>query len=1187
MIKPSKSMLQTALTNNTFDIDMTDKTLRSAQDNSFGYLYRLQRNIVGYEEYFYTTFNNENTPDFGDLYLDSKNRVCINFPVDLIVSTKREKYRYSKYHRQEITIDELREDINLFQKLPIITIDNQILRTFKVRLYDGHFVAILPFSNNFLYEKYMNEEKKHYEYKTHNIKLQIITNSRIYDMTINKYMLQEQSANKTDYNRLQMEYITRSIGRSIDNGLEGMYFITIYDGNNVLGTQLQEITYDEIYVNIALDNDAIELINNSTQDLTIRFIFFKYLHKHMAYNNSYVKSRLFAGSSTSELFLIQDREAIQYDMPIPTENLFIYRFKTNEMVYDIPQSKELISNATAEIKYPNIYRINAESPSDGYNIYYFYQKGYDLHYKYLYGFFMRYLYYKWGENKNRTLEQIINSLYFGDINIEGEEGIIIDPDELVDYVVSRYLVLMVNDGILSENNVGSFYQYIMDNVTLTQGIDSSVYNAYLNSSYLQNEQQLPLAISQFNTVFDYVINHGFLNYNYGDVDYTTNYSGSLSPIEYKVSKLKEFIKDDFNILHNYVKNQNQVSIKYNFFIKDMNLEKRYRTKPDNSSSTFEFTEPMYLFTFDNSNRKNYLICRIYIDGLLCTNFHIESFTYTNYVYIPVSKFIDAKFVEIEIYPSYHDAKLINFNDMNEYIDLSFEADDQIYPTISDLYFETKDGTAIDNAYFDFKLISDNYSYNYSKDVDAYRTSDHSGYYVLDGQVYEYYDENGIRDINKDIGKNELPSLQINGTIEYQPVKITVWDNELDIVRDTNYIGFSDVCDGSSTINKDNIGIYATKITRPKDFSKNMIVYFINDASGDYYTATGIYHRANGEIETSLNILSTALQKKILDRDVIKGEIKNNLKIRIRLTTTKYYGVDIYARIDKESIFKYDTLEYANYPAVELPLDNVNCDWEYMRAFRDGRLISKNQYEPIFIDGEHHIQYFQRIEAGHEIAVDLTPYRNRLVYYNPELTSDIVDLKDYINKPFDIQYYDVYLNGRRLSRNNIFPFSPYSFKLAGTHSIYNFEVYEKDRDWEYYGCDFSDYFTLQDLIKQTFIESSISDKIIHDITGDLDPNDNTERKEEYERELTIETLYFEIFYYNELLPLGITDPDISQFNADAVKKRYPIVWDMYSTINDKEETVLFLNPDIIHEGGDFTKDRVYTMWNDDEFMETLK
>ena len=39
MIQASKETLQTALTNNSFDLDMTEKIIRMAQDNSYQYLF--------------------------------------------------------------------------------------------------------------------------------------------------------------------------------------------------------------------------------------------------------------------------------------------------------------------------------------------------------------------------------------------------------------------------------------------------------------------------------------------------------------------------------------------------------------------------------------------------------------------------------------------------------------------------------------------------------------------------------------------------------------------------------------------------------------------------------------------------------------------------------------------------------------------------------------------------------------------------------------------------------------------------------------------------------------------------------------------------------------------------------------------------------------------------------------------
>ena len=70
---------------------------------------------------------------------------------------------------------------------------------------------------------------------------------------------------------------------------------------------------------------------------------------------------------------------------------------------------------------------------------------------------------------------------------------------------------------------------------------------------------------------------------------------------------------------------------------------------------------------------------------------------------------------------------------------------------------------------------------------------------------------------------------------------------------------------------------------------------------------------------------------------------------------------------------------------------------------------------------------------------------------------------------------------------------------------------------------------------------------------------------------------------------MTNPDIVQCEDEAVKEFYEIVWEMYNAENDLGETVLFLNPDVMYEGektdeGDY-KDRFYTLWNDDKFMDT--
>ena len=144
-LKSSEEFLRTALTNSTFDIDALDKALRKSLDTSFSYLYRLQRNTVIYEEYFYTTQNVEDQPDYGDLYLDKIERVCVNIPVELILTNAREAYRKSYLYNTEIPIDTIEHNHVIFGKLPVIMLDNRVLKDFYVRIYDGYFTVITPF----------------------------------------------------------------------------------------------------------------------------------------------------------------------------------------------------------------------------------------------------------------------------------------------------------------------------------------------------------------------------------------------------------------------------------------------------------------------------------------------------------------------------------------------------------------------------------------------------------------------------------------------------------------------------------------------------------------------------------------------------------------------------------------------------------------------------------------------------------------------------------------------------------------------------------------------------------------------------------------------------------------------------------------------------------------------------------
>ena len=331
------------------------------------------------------------------------------------------------------------------------------------------------------------------------------------------------------------------------------------------------------------------------------------------------------------------------------------------------------------------------------------------------------------------------------------------------------------------------------------------------------------------------------------------------------------------------------------------------------------------------------------------------------------------------------------------------------------------------------------------------------------------------------------------------------------------------------------------------------------------------------------------QKSILDPDN-KGMNSTRLyKLRIRLKNQDLLRKELTVHLNKHSIYNYLTMEYSNYPCCDMNIINPEKGDEYIRVFKEGRLMSKNRYAFLTNLNNPRIQLLERIKRGTSVCIDGTPYRNRLVYFMPEIeTNDsgeiYIDLREYINKPFDLRYYEIYLNGRRLNRTNVFPISQWEIRLAGVHSIYNLEIYEKDRDWEYYGCDFGNYYTVSDLFEENFMEEEVKDKIIEEMFGELPKNDNTEDHQPWDRDFDIDTVWFEVFYYNRLIPLGLASGDEVQFNIDDIRENFKIIYDNFYRKNALGENVLLLNPDVYYAGQDSDRWITYMTGNDDAFVE---
>lgn len=1107
VLKPSKEFLREALTNNSFDIDSTDKALRITLDHSYSYLYRLQRNMVCYEEYFYTTRNVVSQPDYGDLFMDARERICVNLPASLILQQVRERFRTSKYYRELVDYATLKTDHTMFSRLPVILIDNRVLKSFQMEMYDDFFTAHLPFGRYFLHTKKYDAENKEYEFINHSISLQVINNSFYEDVITNAGMLRQNSYDEKSYDRIFTTYL-KDLGVTLDTSKSGTYFAAIFCEDEELGTQLQEVSFDlNGDILIHYDDDAIQKISECTGNITIRFYFYRYLQKYTSYHfheNDYeikklVQSRVKDEKNTSEIFLIQKDGNVNYQLPIPTENLLIFRAPFVKQNAETTGALEHFPNANVSINYPNIYRITENvSLNDKFSIYYFYMPPYDLSYEYMYQFYYNYLKYKWSD---LVLEDTINRVFFGDMDYSNDPAF----EELREVTAAVQGISLFKSGAVNHDQLVSFYNYATSDEAVVDGTLETAKKKFVAGEVISTLSEdgdtavIPTKIEEFASIFDFVINHEIVGYYYDELDYLRNYESKMHPFEYKVSKLKSFIKDDPKALLNYVRAQNKVGYKYEFSAKDIDLPSRYKTASENGE---KFAEPMYLFTVQRPDPNDTLSARIFVDGFLCTCFIYDRYEYTDLIYVPVSQVKDDSYFEIEVFPRYLDTKVNRFTVEHPSCEIEFPSTDDVTPTISDIFFflgEEDTSERLEASKFGLEFISARYNYY----VDSEQTipiyyqcvngvANKGPYFNENGEAFTY---EGMRIPANDISTETLGEMIAVGKL-IQDIGYET-DSHFEIKRLSKIVTYDKVAAGESTLQTDDNGVLYSKIT----------------------------------------------------------------KIRVTLKDISLYDQPITIAIAKKPAFEGSKLPTVSYPSYTTPIENSQNVEEYTRAFKNGRLLSKNRYDFTVIDGYLGIQVLEKMKKGETIGFDITPYRNRLIFYKAELDSDLVDLRGYINKPFDMRFYEVYLNGRRLNRTNVYPISPWEFKLAGTHSIYNLEIYEKDRDWEYYGTDFDGYFTLSDFIRKTFMEDDLKDRLIHDVTGDIPGNDNCEDRMPWDRDLDLVSVYFEMFYYMKLVPMHFVSGDNIDFDLEEIAKKYPIIHQLYATTNSSGENVLMLNPDI--------------------------
>lgn len=1109
-----QNLMRMAFLNNSYDYDSMDKAIDRTWMNSYSYLYGLQKSHVEYEELFYYSGEtiSRNSKKIGNLYLDKLLYANFDVDYDMIYVYNREEFRRSIYYDTFYKFSDIVEHPEIFTKMPIILIDDQVIWDYTISSQKDFTTIKLPFKRQFvlydertnvLFGKYDEEtgefildigQEPHGRVKDTNMlyvevtkddegnpyKIAYIWNGegyvvhkagfkdwdeviykehKIQVLVIDNIYYERIRTNKNqigfDYNHNRITIPKSLISNDIGDHNKGTMMCSIHFPNSAnrgyeLGSILLPLTDEGDNYCGVLSSFLNNKLKNFNLNIYVSFIFIKDLYAHEFY---------FGGDTVdidekSHLFIVQKENLVPYEVPIPTEDFLIFRQRWADKEYQIVKNNE-----TIDLHYPNMYTFNSDNVEvgDRYRIFYFYKEELDLRYTVLFDFYFRFL-------------AIAFSMY----------------DSL---------------------------EEIMD----------LIYRDEIEHSYPAG------ALYSFKDVFQYILDYQYYEHQYNESDFLYRYlpygdNYDKAPIEYKDETLKSWIKVEPHVLRDYVLEQKKLGDTYHLFTNTISLPSRlrYDTRTEFDGINHKnFPDGAYVFAMQNTRPYPELLdMRVFVDGIFIQDIYQIRKLFMDYVYIPAHYVTEDSYIEMEVFPSYTFRTPIRFTSLTDYEHVILDKpEEKIWPTVADIYFTSEERPNIryDSAFFD---IVEHYKTGIDQVV--YRpTTDPTFYYKRDGIIdkeisgeivsvpqYSYFDVH-----------DNVVSYQV---AEYDELEQRVINGEL-------YKDLMPSIDRGSYTAETTDYRYPVKYTRLETFDVRP-----ND-------------------ETILNIPMTL------------NITKNSMRIIVRIVGDGCY------------------------PYFKLTHTDFNFSQQYIRIFRNGRLVPKCKYQFNKLYSEPTLMLLDFYEPGEEIMLDISPYRYTEVFFKEELEpgETLIDLRDYITKPFDVRYYEVYMNGRKLSINNVFAISPYQITLVNLKSLYNLEIFERERDWEYFGTNYNEhmyYYNIDDLFHSNFItEEQKNQLILEIIERDKDrrlniyPNTNDEEKQDRDDIRKFVQMYN--YYHSELIPKTYSNPVRLQESMDVMENVYDQIDKLFrkrpylESSNDEElqrklpyPHAVLLDPDIMVSEG---------------------
>lgn len=262
---------------------------------------------------------------------------------------------------------------------------------------------------------------------------------------------------------------------------------------------------------------------------------------------------------------------------------------------------------------------------------------------------------------------------------------------------------------------------------------------------------------------------------------------------------------------------------------------------------------------------------------------------------------------------------------------------------------------------------------------------------------------------------------------------------------------------------------------------------------------------------------------------------------------------------------YEERSYGVRHTVNMEMEGV-FNKHRLRLFKNGRLIPSYNASYKIKDTEKKVDVTIEVgmKRGDRFHVDYLPTDYLMILELYRIPNNgVLNLKGLIDRPFDLEWHDVYVNGVRLTKDNFEFISPFIVKLKNTRSLYNLTIYEKGKQL--------DVITLSDTSRTVIDKIWEEDEAFRKSLVDFETNTTDD-----EKDVVTESIYWYIhemkdFFYNEMEnTYGIyhINPDIDQIAAET-RLKYPRLFRKTPNVlhingdvgKGKEETIaLHINPD---------------------------